>query len=62
MINKNNLILLSFGKRGDAGGGDNLGRHCFVLRDLNPMNFFKKVMIVKLKMCTKGKIFGKICI
>ena len=33
MINKNNFILLSFGKRGDTGGEDNLGGHCFVLRD-----------------------------
>ena len=41
MINKNNLILLSFVKRGNTGEGYNLGGHCFVSRDLIPMNFFK---------------------
>ena len=49
MINKNNqnhLILLSFGKRGNTGGGGGiiLGRnpvgHCFVLKVLIPMKFF----------------------
>ena len=38
------------------GGGDNLAESCFVLRDLIPINIFKKVMIIKLKMCTTGKI------
>ena len=45
MINQNHLILLSFGKRGDTGGEgiileDNLAAHCFLSRDLIPMNFF----------------------
>ena len=57
---QNQLILLSFGKREDTGEGDNLDGHCFVLRDLIPMNIIKKVMTVKLKMCTTNKIFGKI--
>ena len=35
-------------------GGDNLAGH-FVLRDLIPINIFKYVMIIKLKMCTTGK-------
>ena len=39
-----------------TGGGDNLAENCFVLRDLIPMNIFKQFMIVKLKMCTTGKI------
>ena len=26
------------------------------------MNYFKNVMIVKLKMRIKGKVFGKICV
>ena len=32
------------GKMGDTGGiiqGDNSAGHCFVIRDLIPMNFFK---------------------
>ena len=67
MINWNRLILLSFGKREDTGGegmilGENSAGHCFVSRDLIPINFFKKVMNVKLKMQTTGKIFGKICV
>ena len=37
-------------------GGDNLGDNCFALRDLISINIFKKVMIVKQKMCTTGKI------
>ena len=41
MINKNNLILLHYGKRGDAGVRNNLGEHCFVLKDLIQINFFK---------------------
>ena len=52
-----------FGKIGDAGGiiqGDNSTRHCFIINDLISMNFFKKVMIMKLKMCTASKVFGKI--
>ena len=36
--------------------------HCFVLRDLSPMSFFKKVVIIKLKMCTTDKTFSKICL
>ena len=33
-----------FGKMGDTGGiiqADDSAEHCFVLRDLIPMNFFK---------------------
>ena len=46
MISSNHLILLSFGKRGDTRGediilGDNPDGHCFLLRHLIPMNFFK---------------------
>ena len=46
MINQNHLILLSLNKSGNAGGegvflGDNRAGHCFVLRDLVPINFFK---------------------
>ena len=56
MINQNHLILLSFGKREDTGWegiilGDNLAEHC--------TNFLKQVMIVKLKFCFAGKLFGK---
>ena len=40
--------------------GDNPAGHCFVLRDLFPMTFFKLVMIVLLKIYAAGKIFGKI--
>ena len=39
--------------------GDNSAGYCFVLRILIPMNFLKYVVIMKLKMCTIGKIFGK---
>ena len=49
----------------NSGGiilGDNSAGHCFVLRDSIPMKFFKKVMIMKVKMCTTGKIFGKLCL
>ena len=46
MINQNQLSLLSFGKRWDTGGegiiiGDNPAGHCFLLKDLIPINFFK---------------------
>ena len=41
---------------------DNLAGHCFPLRDLIPMKFLKWAMIVQLKMCTVGKIFGKSCL
>ena len=54
-----------FGKMGNRGGiiqGDNSAGHCFVLRNLIPMNFFKYAMIMKLKICTTGKMFGKICL
>ena len=48
MINQNHLIFLSFGKRGDTGGGDYLGEHWIKgLRDLIPMSFFKYVMILQ---------------
>ena len=39
-----------------TGGGDNLAENCSVLRDLIPINIFKYVIIIKLKMCTTGKI------
>ena len=42
--------------------GDNPAGHCFVLRDLFPMSFFKLVKIVLLKIEAAGKIFGKICL
>ena len=42
--------------------GNNSTVHCFVLRNLIPMNLFKEVMIMKLKMCTTRKTFGKICL
>ena len=40
--------------------GDNPAGHCFVLRDLFLMSFFKLVMIVLLKIYVAGKVFGKI--
>ena len=43
--------------QGDISAGD-----CFVLRDSIPMKFFKQAMIMKLKTCTIGKIFSKICL
>ena len=48
MINQNQLSLLSFGTRCDTGIediiiGDNPAGHCFLLRDLMPINFFQKV-------------------
>ena len=39
--------------------GENSARHCFLLRNLIPMKFF---VIIKLKMCTTGKIFAKVCL
>ena len=54
-----------FGKMGNPGGiiqRDNSDEHCFVLRDLIPMNFFRLVMIMKLEMCTTGKVFAIICL
>ena len=54
-----------FSKMENTGGvihGEISAGHCFVLRDSIPMKFFKKVMIMKLKMCTTGIIFGKICL
>ena len=46
MIKQNQLILLSFGIKGDARGEgiipeDNPTGHCFVLRDLILVNLFK---------------------
>ena len=46
MVNQNQLSLLSFGKRWHAGGegiiiGDNPAVHCFHLRYLIQINFFK---------------------
>ena len=46
MINQDQLILLSLDKSGDTGGegiflGDHPAGHCFVLKDLVPVNFFK---------------------
>ena len=42
--------------------GDNPTGHCFVSVDLNRTNFFQKVMIVKLKLRTARKFFGKTCL
>ena len=39
--------------------GDNPAEHCFVLRDLFSMSFFKLVMIVLLKIYAAGKMFSK---
>ena len=58
--------MLSFSNMGDVDSGmqegtnvgDNTG-HCFVLRDLVPRNFFKEVMILKLKMHGKGTTLPK---
>ena len=41
---------------------DNPAGHCFVLRNLFPMGFFKLVMIVLLEIYVGGKLFGKICL
>ena len=41
---------------------DNAAGHCFVLRDLFEMSFFKLVMIVLLKIYAAGKNPGKICL
>ena len=41
--------------------GNNPAGHCFVLRDLFPISFFKLVMIVLLKIYAAGKMLGKIC-
>ena len=51
MIYQDHLILLSFAQRGGGGGGDTGGEgiilgdspagHCFLLRNLIAMNFFK---------------------
>ena len=71
MVNQNLIVLLFLLKGryslGNTGGegitlGDNNTGHCFELRDLFPINFIKEVMIIKLKMQAKGKVFGKICI
>ena len=45
MINQNHIILLSFGKGRDIRDegiivGNNPAGHCFVLKDLIPMNLF----------------------
>ena len=40
--------------------GDNPAGHCFVLRDLFPMSFFKLVMIMLLEIYVARKIFDKI--
>ena len=54
MINQKTLVLLYFGKKRDTGGegiilGENPAGHCFLLRDLIPVNLFKYIMIAKLK-------------
>ena len=41
---------------------ENPARTCFLLRDLIPITFFKKVMPVKLRIRATVNIFGKICI
>ena len=40
--------------------GDDPPEHCFVLRNLVPMNFFKYVMIVLLKRQASCRLFDKI--
>ena len=67
MINETNLISLSFGKKEDTGGegvilGDNPAGHSLLFRNLILINFFKYIMIGKLKMRVAGQIFGKIYI
>ena len=42
--------------------GDNSTGPCFVLKKLIQMKCFKQIIIMKLKMCTTGKTFGKICL
>ena len=52
-----------FDKREVTGGkilGSNPAGYHFVLKDLSPVNFFREVMNVELKMSTAGKIVGKI--
>ena len=41
---------------------DNPVGQYFVLRDLFPMNFIKRVMIVVIKLHPEGKMFGKACV
>ena len=41
---------------------DNSAGHCFVFRDLRPINLFKKAVTMKLKICTTDKILDKICL
>ena len=41
---------------------DNPAGHCFILRDLFPISFFKLVMIMSLKIYAADKVFGKICL
>ena len=59
MINQNHLIFLSFGKRGDTGGGDYLGEHwikglrdsyelfqiCYDCETENAWQFFGKICV-----------------
>ena len=40
----------------------NSAGHCFVFRDLRPINLSKKAVIMKLKYCTTDKILDKICL
>ena len=62
-ISSNNKLLSFFGGSltpikllNLKGGGDNPAKNCFVLRDLIPINISKYVMIIRLKICTTGKI------
>ena len=41
---------------------DNPAGHCFVLKDLFPISFFKLVFIMLLKVFAADKIFSKICL
>ena len=65
------FLKMNKGEQGGVGGQNSgilsehtfwMSPYCFVLRDLIPVNSFKYVMIVKLKMHTTGNILGKICV
>ena len=62
MINQNHLIFMSYCKGVDKTGGGKFTGHFFVLRDLISNTFWNKSRVKKLKMCTTGKGFVKICV
>ena len=41
---------------------DDPAEHCFLLRDLFPISFFKLVLVMLLKTYHAHKMFGKICL